>query len=221
MLSAVDGRNPGKILAGSADVGTRLQIDTLASLSEACGAGMAALDTRARIVWASTGFARWLGETPATLTGTALISRLRLMPGDRLRTDLLDLVTGARGDFATRWVSIRCPGRPGSAGIAGVTVHRPGGGRQPVVVVRTAEDEPGAGPRGLTRTEVRILTGLAAGRSTDSLSQELRLGRKDVEYHIGVMLRRLAVPNRTALVAKAYSLRILRPGEWPPRDPGS
>ncbi|WP_194116899.1 BTAD domain-containing putative transcriptional regulator [Streptomyces otsuchiensis] len=67
----------------------------------------------------------------------------------------------------------------------------------------------------------RILAELAAGHSARQLAQRLSLSRKGVEYHIGTMLRKLAVPNRTALVAKAYALRVLRPGDGLPTSRGS
>ncbi|MFX4292336.1 BTAD domain-containing putative transcriptional regulator [Streptomyces bohaiensis] len=68
----------------------------------------------------------------------------------------------------------------------------------------------------LSPVQRRILAELAAGRSARELAQRLSLSRKGVEYHIGTMLRKLAVPNRTALVAKAYALRVLLPGDGLP-----
>jgi DNA-binding CsgD family transcriptional regulator len=38
-----------------------------------------------------------------------------------------------------------------------------------------------------------------------------------VNYHLTRLSDRFGVPNRTALVARAYSLGLLDPGSWPPR----
>ena len=71
--------------------------------------------------------------------------------------------------------------------------------------------------RMVTDTEARILEGVAAGESTVQLASKLHLSRQGIEYHIGAMLRRFRVPNRTGLVSKAYSLGMLRMGIWPPQ----
>jgi DNA-binding CsgD family transcriptional regulator len=47
----------------------------------------------------------------------------------------------------------------------------------------------------------------------------LFLSRQAVDYRIGAMLRKLAVPNRAALVSKAYALGLLEQADWPPRVP--
>lgn len=68
----------------------------------------------------------------------------------------------------------------------------------------------------LTELDARILEGVAAGVSTVRLASDLYLSRGGIEYHVDVMLRRLKVNNRPALVSKAYSMGLLRRG-WPPR----
>lgn len=49
------------------------------------------------------------------------------------------------------------------------------------------------------------------------LAARLYLSRQGVEYHVGLMLRRLKAPNRAALVARAHSMGMLTIGSWPPR----
>lgn len=69
----------------------------------------------------------------------------------------------------------------------------------------------------LNLQDARILEGVAAGASSVQLASRLFLSRQGVEYHIGRLLRRFRVPNRTALVGRAYSLGIFDSGSWPPR----
>jgi DNA-binding CsgD family transcriptional regulator len=69
----------------------------------------------------------------------------------------------------------------------------------------------------LTKMDARVLEGVAAGISTVQLALMLHLSRGGVEYHVTMLLRRLKVSNRPALVSKAYSMGIFRVGSWPPR----
>ncbi|MEN3615700.1 LuxR C-terminal-related transcriptional regulator [Plantactinospora sp. ZYX-F-223] len=62
-----------------------------------------------------------------------------------------------------------------------------------------------------------ILEGVASGASSVQLAASLFLSQQGVSYHIGRLLRRFRVPNRTALVGRAYSLGIFDSGSWPPR----
>ncbi|SDD36297.1 helix-turn-helix transcriptional regulator [Actinokineospora iranica] len=69
----------------------------------------------------------------------------------------------------------------------------------------------------LSEIDMRIIEGIAAGVSTKELSTELYLSKQGVEYHVSSMLKKLDVPNRAALVSKAYVLGILNARHWPPR----
>lgn len=68
----------------------------------------------------------------------------------------------------------------------------------------------------LPEIPAHILEGLACGLSTQQLASQLNLSSRGVEYHISNMLRALKAPNRSALVARAYTLGILAPQHWPP-----
>ena len=48
------------------------------------------------------------------------------------------------------------------------------------------------------------------------LASMLYLSRGGVEYHVDVLMRKLKVSNRPALVAKSYFMGVLCHG-WPPR----
>ncbi|MEU7168250.1 PAS domain-containing protein [Streptomyces morookaense] len=68
----------------------------------------------------------------------------------------------------------------------------------------------------LSEMDARILEGIAAGVSTVPLASRLYLSRQGVEYHVTCLLRKLKVPNRAALVSRAYSMGVLKVGIWPP-----
>ncbi|MDP9863665.1 MULTISPECIES: LuxR C-terminal-related transcriptional regulator [Streptosporangium] len=68
----------------------------------------------------------------------------------------------------------------------------------------------------LSELDVRIIESIAAGERTIHIAAKLYLSRQGVEYHVSKMLQNLRVPNRPALVAKAYSMGILAAGTWPP-----
>ncbi|PAU46379.1 helix-turn-helix transcriptional regulator [Streptomyces albireticuli] len=69
----------------------------------------------------------------------------------------------------------------------------------------------------LSEMDARILEGIAAGVSTIPLASRLYLSRQGVEYHVTCLLRKLKVPNRAALVSRAYSMGVLTVGTWPPK----
>lgn len=62
-----------------------------------------------------------------------------------------------------------------------------------------------------------VLEGLASGSSSVQLAASLFLSRQGVEYYVGRLLRKFRVPNRTALVGRAYSMGIFDSGSWPPK----
>ncbi|MFF5113913.1 LuxR C-terminal-related transcriptional regulator [Streptosporangium sp. NPDC000509] len=71
----------------------------------------------------------------------------------------------------------------------------------------------------LSELHVKIIESIAAGERTLKIAGKLYLSRQGVEYHVSKLLQQLRVPNRPALVAKAYSMGILLPGTWPPEAP--
>ncbi|MFY1699967.1 MULTISPECIES: response regulator transcription factor [unclassified Solwaraspora] len=88
------------------------------------------------------------------------------------------------------------------------TLDRPGGGAMAGRLTTIAL---------LRRSGARVLEGVAAGASTAELAAALHLSPQGVEYHVAALLRRLHAANRPALVARAYALRVLDDGQWPPR----
>nr|MDT0659796.1 LuxR C-terminal-related transcriptional regulator [Micromonospora sp. DSM 115978] len=65
--------------------------------------------------------------------------------------------------------------------------------------------------------DAAVLEGAASGASSVQLAASLFLSRQGVEYYIGRLLRKFRVPNRTALVGRAYSMGIFESGSWPPK----
>lgn len=63
---------------------------------------------------------------------------------------------------------------------------------------------------------LRILTQIAGGATTAATARAVGLTVDGVNYHVTRMCRRLDVPNRVALVARAYVLGLLDSSTWPP-----
>jgi DNA-binding NarL/FixJ family response regulator len=55
-------------------------------------------------------------------------------------------------------------------------------------------DEPGASL--LTATEVKILSLISIGMSDKEISEELSLGRDEVELYVAVIMDKIKAPNR-------------------------
>lgn len=74
---------------------------------------------------------------------------------------------------------------------------------------------------GLGPQEARILPLVAAGASGSAIAREVGLTVDGVTSHVPRLCRRLGVPNRPALIARAYVLGLLDPAAWPPRVAGA
>lgn len=72
-------------------------------------------------------------------------------------------------------------------------------------------DAPQASP-----VEARLLALAAGGVTTAQIAKAVGLTVDGVNYHLQRISRRWRVPNRTALVARAYVLGVLKPSTWPP-----
>lgn len=68
----------------------------------------------------------------------------------------------------------------------------------------------------LTPREARILELVGAGCSNREVGALLHVSVKDIEYHVGNLLRKLEGRNRTEAVSRAYVLGYLSVGSWPP-----
>lgn len=68
----------------------------------------------------------------------------------------------------------------------------------------------------LTPREERVLELVGAGRLNREIAALLHVTTKDVEYHVGNLLRKLGCRNRTEAVSRAYTLGLLSVASWPP-----
>ncbi|WP_316528708.1 helix-turn-helix transcriptional regulator [Kitasatospora brasiliensis] len=87
--------------------------------------------------------------------------------------------------------------------------------------LRAAEprgEAPPPAPRAeVSPVEARILAAAARGDTTAQIAREIGVTTDGVNYHLARLTRRWRVPNRTALVARAYATGVLAPDAWPPR----
>lgn len=180
-----------------------------------------------RIVAAEPDFSRQFGRTSADTCGRSLYELLHPSSPSYLDRHFARLSEGRCNRFDERMVGLGGSGRVFSAGLTGIAVHDTTGGLAGIVVqvrpdqeaVCAAAEEPAAHPRErlLSKLDAQVLEGVASGASTVQLAARLYLSRQGVEYHVGLMLRKLKAPNRAALVARAHSLGMLTVGQWPPR----
>ncbi|MEU8782740.1 LuxR C-terminal-related transcriptional regulator [Streptomyces sp. NPDC048637] len=188
---------------------------------------MASLDASLAIVAADADFFHLFGQDSTEACGRSLYSLLHPSAPGLLNRHFARLAEGHRPRFVERMVGIRGETVPFSGELTGIAVRSvPAQEPSFVVVVRpddesaslTGEDDASARRKQLlTELDAQILTGVASGASTVQLAARLYLSRQGVEYHVGLMLRRLKAPNRAALVARAHSMGMLTIGSWPPR----
>jgi DNA-binding NarL/FixJ family response regulator len=64
----------------------------------------------------------------------------------------------------------------------------------------------------LTDSESDVLRLLALGHSNREMSEELFVGMETVKSHVGAVLMKLGVRDRTQAVITAYETGFIRPG---------
>jgi DNA-binding CsgD family transcriptional regulator len=165
-----------------------------------------------------------------TLSGQSFLDFLHPVAGTRAHVMLSRVAAGSRVRFADRVVARQPDGSPLSVVLRAIGVPGMVGSTCEIVVIVLPEknlvpapDEPGGrtsksagGSLVLTDTEASVLAAAATGASTRQLAGRLYLSRQGVDYHIGALLRKFGVPNRTALISRAYALGVLSVGSWPP-----
>lgn len=191
------------------------------SLFDRSGVGIAELDPRRRVRRANTTLLDLVGCGAVDVQDIEFINLLDLDSRTRLESGLNWLRTGQIGRF-TAPVKVKRRGRtvPGD-----LTVLRlPPSAHSAESLIVLVQADPSAQPsadeemtKQLSTLDAKILEGIAAGASTVQLATRFYLSNKGIEYHVGRMLRWLNVPNRSALVSRAYTMGILSSGTWPPR----
>ncbi|QXE39596.1 PAS domain-containing protein [Streptomyces sp. GMY02] len=184
---------------------------------------MASLDPALTIQQANQEFFRRFGDSSSDLCGRSFRELVHPSVQQPLMRQFSRLVEGKRQRFASHVVALG----PEDSAFAGTLTAAAVSGESPdvaaiLVLMRSSQDSADAGvltsqKKILTEIDARILEGIAAGLSTIPLASRLYLSRQGVEYHVTGLLRKLRVPNRAALVSRAYSMGVLNVGTWPPK----
>ncbi|MFI5758524.1 LuxR C-terminal-related transcriptional regulator [Streptomyces sp. NPDC051569] len=187
------------------------------------GLCMASLDPTLTIQQANQEFYRQFGDSSAGVCGRSFRDLVHPSVQQPLMRQFSRLVEGKRQRFASHVVALG----PEDSAFAGTLTAAAVTGETPdvaaiLVLMRSSEGSEDAGvltnqKKILTEIDARILEGIAAGLSTIPLASRLYLSRQGVEYHVTGLLRKLRVPNRAALVSRAYSMGVLNVGTWPPK----
>ncbi|MBL1095611.1 helix-turn-helix transcriptional regulator [Streptomyces coffeae] len=186
------------------------------------GVCVVCLDPSLTVQQANREFFRQFDDASAGVCGRRFCDLVLPSVRQTLRRQFTGLLDGSRHRFAAHTMLVGPQGsafnsvltavavREGRSHVASILVLlRPiAGGESDMVPERTKQ---------FTEIEARILEGIAAGVSTVPLAARLYLSRQGVEYHVTRLLRKLRVPNRAALVSRAYSMGVLNVGSWPPK----
>ncbi|MFJ8233350.1 response regulator transcription factor [Streptomyces sp. NPDC094448] len=133
------------------------------------------------------------------------------------------LTEGKRDRFTSEVLAVGPDGRAFTASLSACAVRSGTPDVSAIWVMMASDSEPvdtdvmPSRKKMLSEIDARILEGIAAGVSTVPLAARLYLSRQGVEYHVTCLFRKLRVPNRAALVSRAYSMGVLKVGMWPPK----
>jgi PAS domain S-box-containing protein len=198
-------------------------LDRFRSFFDRSGICVATLDQNAKVIEANVDLVRQFGRPPSDIRGRSFCDLLHPSVRDKIGHQFARLAARQRARFDEGMIAVRPDDTVFSGELTGIAVHG-GGGIVENLMVLVRPDQNQRGEQLLTRRkqlltdmETRVLEGVAAGVSTVQLASMLYLSRGGVEYHVTMLLRKLKVNNRPALVSKAYSMGIFRLGSWPPR----
>jgi DNA-binding CsgD family transcriptional regulator len=186
---------------------------------------MACLDPYMRLIEVNADFTRQFGWSPSELDGSCFMDLLHPDVRSKVTQQLTCLLADQFPRFTEPKITFYQRGSDvfsGELTAIAVSGGLAGGGIDNLMVLVRPEKGaekylPGPGRRLLlSDTDARILEGVATGVSTVKLAATLYLSRGGIEYHLSILMRKLKVKNRPALVSKAYSAGLLCPG-WPPR----
>ncbi|MFC5143583.1 helix-turn-helix transcriptional regulator [Streptomyces aureoversilis] len=187
------------------------------------GLCMASLDRALTIQQANQEFFRQFNGSSEEICGRSFRDVVHPSVRQPLMRQFSHLLEGKHQRFVTPVIAVG-PGEetPFTVPLTAVAVRGGLPGTTAILVMMPTTREP-EGARVVTNRkkilsemDARILEGIAAGVSTVPLAARLYLSRQGVEYHVTCLLRKLKVPNRAALVSRAYSMGVLKVGTWPP-----
>ncbi|HWO68002.1 MAG TPA: LuxR C-terminal-related transcriptional regulator [Umezawaea sp.] len=197
--------------------------DFLGSLAERAGLCMVRLDRGLQVIKANDNFRQQFRHSQDDLKGRSLYEFLHPKVHARMRFQFRHLTEGRHTWFAERVVAM-CPGVSAfDSELTCVSGRNVASGGPVITVLLKTESARPPGEREiggddlLSEQSARVLERIAVGESTPEIAAGVMLSRQGVEYHIGSMLRRFNVPNRAALVSRAFSAGILTGETWPPR----
>lgn len=171
------------------------------------------------ITAAEADFAAQFGASPGEICGRPLSDLLRPGAPGRLCQRLTALSEGHPNRLTEQVTGFHDSGRVFAADLTAIAVTGQAGTAGLVLLLRPLDAADVSRPREPTLGELdaRVLEGVAWGASTVQLAGRLYMSRQGVEYRVGRLLRRFDVPNRPALVARAHTLGLFAPGQWPPQ----
>ena len=195
----------------------------LRSVFDRSGMCMACLDRGMRLIEANADFTRQFGRSHTELDGSRFCDLLHKDVRGKVSQQLTHLLADQYPRFTEPKITFHQRGSDVFSGeLTAIAVNGDGGSIDNLMVLvrpekGTEKCHPVSGRKLLlTDMDARILEGVATGVSTVKLASILYLSRGGIEYHVNILMRRLKVKNRPALVSKAYSAGLLYQG-WPPR----
>ncbi|WP_344879530.1 PAS domain-containing protein [Allokutzneria multivorans] len=155
-----------------------------------------------RISVANPAMAAALGRRPRELVDADLEILFSTADTETHRRLMHELSTGR---LARRTLRVRWAGHSGTLTVQAVPDD------EGLALLATLAVDPKAPPEPppLSERERDVLTRIAAGESTTVIARALGLTAEGVTYHVTRMVKRFGVPNRTALVARAFTLGLL------------
>ncbi|WP_158920695.1 PAS domain-containing protein [Streptomyces sp. NBRC 109706] len=186
------------------------------------GLCIANLDPELRLVEANNEFVHHVSGTSASLSGRSFLDFLNPGTQEQARRHFGRLASGQRSAFTDYLVGVSLQGGQFTGHLTAIANHSDTGRMSGVTVIVQPDGASAEPPRpvrknrALNPLDARILEGIAAGASTIQLAAKLHLSRQGIEYRVSSLLRKHRVPNRAALVSRAYATGVLTIGAWPP-----
>lgn len=204
-------------------IGTGNQRAILRSLFEWSGMCMAKLDNGFRLVEVNADFSRQFGCAPAELGGRYFVDLLHADVRTLVSRQFTRLLAERGSRFTVPMIAFHQKDSTVFSGeLTGFTVRFDGSPTDSLMTLVCPQGGKRKGRStashqlGLTDIDARILEGVALGVSTVDLASMLHLSRGGIAYRVDILMRKLKVKNRPALISKAYSIGMISPG-WPPR----
>lgn len=200
----------------------QLYLDVAHSLFKWSGLCLASLDSAQRLMEANTDFFQHFGGRPLEERSRSFYDFLHPSSQEKVRRQFGKLAVAGQSHFTEQIMGVG-PSSSVFSGLLRAVAVRGDSDLMSATVVIVRPDEVIAADtfrsrdKALNDLDARILEGVAAGASTIQLASRLHLSRQGIEYRVASMLRRFKVPNRPALVSRAYAMGAFSVGRWPPQ----